>query len=57
MNALLYLVLCLTVPLLWGLAAARIYRAWEERQARKKPVEAPPPRAENVPEASDMYHI
>ncbi len=51
-----YIALCLIVPLLWGLASARLFDWW---QARSKRTDSPPDSNDDTdsPMSGDMYHI
>jgi hypothetical protein len=50
MNPKLYAVLCLLVPLAWGVLSARLFDAWQARRAARRP-------DPDGAESADMYHI
>lgn len=54
-----YVVLCLFVPLLWGIVATRLFDWWQARRRSAAPpaTQTEAGLAERRAEALDMYHI
>jgi hypothetical protein len=50
MSLPLYVLLCLIIPLLWGVISSRLFDAWQAR------LRAARPEADSA-ESADMYHI
>ena len=51
-----YIALCLLVPLLWGLASARLFDWWQAR-FHLQPIPSDSKNDHDPPASGDMYHI